>query len=267
MNALFDSDQDSLTLSKNHLFASLRFPIGAVLVIWIVFVIMRNLGIDEADYGIISRSSYGLTGIVTGPLVHGGWGHLASNSWPLFVLTFLTFYFYQRVALRAFWLIYLGTSAAVWLLARPVSHIGASGVVYGLVSFIFFNGIFRSNPRSIVLALVVLFLYSGMFEGLSPYQEGVSWESHLLGSLVGIVAANWYRGELEDDELKAHDLFAEERGAEKKPYLPAGTFDLTKQERAEIAAAEQRAREEEEARLRAEQGQGYAPYWFSPYNE
>jgi membrane associated rhomboid family serine protease len=185
MNPLIDSDQDSIALSRDHFRESLIFPVVAVCAMWAAHLLRLLLSIDAGDYGIISRSNYGLRGIVTAPLVHGSWGHLISNTFPMFVLSGLLFYFYQRVAYRAFWLIYFATGIAVWLFARPVSHVGASGVVYGLVSFIFWNGIFRQSLRSIILALLVLFFYSGMFMGILPDQEGISWESHLIGSLAG----------------------------------------------------------------------------------
>ena len=206
-------------------------------------------------YGIMSRRIWGLQGILTGPLVHGSWGHLASNTFPLFVLTAMTLYFYRKVAMRAFWTIYLLTGVSVWLFARPVSHIGASGVVYGLVSFIFWNGVFRRSLRSIMLAAIVMLLYSGMFMGVLPDQEGVSWESHLLGSLVGIFVSFWFKGEMEEDELEKHrDPFADERNAEKQYFLSRETFDMTKAER---AAAE------EAARLRAQQQENgfLPPFW------
>ncbi|MEN9414137.1 MAG: hypothetical protein RLZ62_441, partial [Bacteroidota bacterium] len=173
--SLIDSENDSLELTRKHLTESLRFPLAVVLFLWIVYIWQELDGFDPGLYGIMSRRLWGIRGIVTGPLVHGSWGHLISNTVPLFVLTFLTFYFYRKIAAQAFWLIYFLTGISVWLFARPVSHIGASGVVYGLVAFIFWNGIFRRSVRSIILAALVMLLYSGMFMGVLPDQAGVSW--------------------------------------------------------------------------------------------
>ena len=131
--SLIDSENDSLELTRKHLTESVRFPLAAVLFLWIVYIFQELDGFDPGLYGIMSRRLWGIRGIVTGPLVHGSWGHLISNTVPLFVLAFLTFYFYRKIAAQAFWLIYFLTGIAVWLFARPVSHIGASGVVYGLV--------------------------------------------------------------------------------------------------------------------------------------
>ncbi len=193
---------------------------------------------DPADFGIISRRVYGLRGLVTGPLVHGSWGHLISNTLPLLVLTWMMMYFYRRVAQQAFFAIYFLTGTAVWIFARPVSHIGASGVIYGLVAFIFWNGIFRRSMRSIILGVIVMLLYSGMFLGVLPDQEGISWESHLLGGLMGIAVSYYFRGQLEEGENEEKpDPFADERGMERQPFLPRDIFEKTKTQR-EAEAAE-----------------------------
>ncbi len=156
--------------------------------------------------------------------------------------------------MQAFWLIYFLTGTAVWLFARPVSHIGASGVVYGLVAFIFWNGIFRRSLRSIILAGIVMLLYSGMFMGVLPDQEGISWESHLLGSLVGIFVAYFFKADLEEEEEeKATDPFADERTTEKRPYLPVDVFEKTKSQRAWEA--------EEAARRQNESTNFFHPFW------
>lgn len=254
MNPNFDSETDSLELTQRHFTDSLRFPIVAVAFIWLVHGYLSITDVDPGWYGIMPRHVWGLRGIVTAPLVHGSWGHLLSNTFPLFVLTAITLYFYRKVAMRAFWLIYFTTGISVWLLARPVLHIGASGVVYGLVAFIFWNGIFRRSLRSIILALIVMVFYSGMFLGILPDQEGISWESHLLGSLAGILASFWFKGELEDDELEKHDPFADERNVEKEFFLPRDIFEKTKEQRALEA--------EEEARRRQQQNDtSWPPFW------
>jgi membrane associated rhomboid family serine protease len=252
--SLLESDSDSLEITRNHFIDSLKFPLMVVAFIWLVQIWQVVDGFDPGMYGIMSRRLWGVRGIVTGPLVHGSWAHLISNTVPLFVLTFMSLYFYRKVALQAFWMIYFLTGAAVWLFARPVSHIGASGVVYGLVAFLFWNGIFRRSLRSIMLAAVVMLLYSGMFLGVLPDQEGISWESHLLGSLVGIFVAYFFKAELEEDEANTNDTassWAEEN--EKKPFLPSDIFEKTKLQRAQEA--------EEEAKKQNEGTNFYPPYW------
>lgn len=260
MQAFIDSENDSLEATREQFVESVRMATAAVLTIWIFYIFQWLSGGEWGEWGVYPRRIWGMTGIVTAPLVHGSWGHLFSNTPPLFALTGLTFYFYKKVAARAFWMIYLLTGLAVWLLARPVYHIGASGVVYGLVAFIFWNGIFRRSIRSIVLALIVMVFYSGMFMGVLPDQEGVSWESHLLGSLAGVFASFWFKNELEEDEHEHHrHVFGEEE--EKQFFLPRDIFEMTKTEReaARIAAEEDaRRRAEEEWRERFQ-----SQFWYS----
>lgn len=256
MNSFMDSDNDSLEITRRHFLESLRFPALVIAVLWLVHLYQYASDFDPGLYGIMSRRVWGLTGIFTGPLVHGSWGHLVSNTFPMFVLTAISFYFYRKVAMPAFWMIYFLTGASVWLLARPVSHIGASGVVYGLLSFIFWNGIFRRSLRSIILAGIVMIVYSGMFLGLLPDQEGISWESHLLGSVAGIFTAFWFKTELEDEEADAHrHPFADERNREKQLFLPRDIFEKTKAQR--LAEAEAARRQQEEN----QQNPFFPPYW------
>ena len=97
---------------------------------------------------------------------------------------------------------YVLTGVAVWALARgagwgadvSISHIGASGVAYALVSFLFWFGLFKRSIQSIIVALVILLYFSGMIAGVLPDQINVSWESHLLGGVVGMFVAWRYRG-------------------------------------------------------------------------
>jgi membrane associated rhomboid family serine protease len=259
LKTLLENESDGLQLTRKHLVDSIRFPLAAVLLIWVVHLYQEVAGWDPGMYGVMSRRLWGVQGILTGPLVHGSWGHLASNTFPLFVLTALTTYFYRKVAQRAFWMIYILTGTSVWLFGRDVSHIGASGVVYGLVAFIFWNGIFRRSFRSIILAGIVVLLYSGMFLGILPDQEGVSWESHLLGSIIGIFASFWFKGEMEEDEIEKHrDPFADERGVEKQFFLPRDVFDKTKAQR----EAEEEERRQAAALARENERRSEPPYWF-----
>ena len=110
-------------------------------------------------------------------------------------------------------------------------HIGASGVVYGLATFIMGTGIFRRNIKSIVLALIVLFYYSGMFLGILPKEEGISWESHLYGGIIGLLVAWFYRREIEVDEQPKQPSWANEGATTGRYFLPRDVFEMTKVER------------------------------------
>lgn len=181
---------------------ALRVPFLFLAILWGVQVVQYLSGINLGYLGIYPRDSSGLWGILLAPMIHGGFGHLISNSIPLLMLSILILLFYRRIALPSMLLIYVLTGVLVWVFGRPVYHIGASGVVYGLVAFVFWNGVFRRNVKSIALAGVVLFYYGSMFAGILPGQEGISWESHLLGAGAGIFVSFAYKKRMERDEVR-----------------------------------------------------------------
>jgi len=163
-------------------------------------------------------------------LIHGDFSHLTNNSIPFFVLGTMMIFFYRKVAISSFFMIYFITGIAVWLLARERYHIGLSGVVFGLVTFVMSNGFFRRNIKSIVLALIVFLLYSGMLAGVFPMKEGISWESHLYGAIAGIFTAYYFKEETEVDEKAP---FANDESDENSDsyFLPRDIFEKTKEER------------------------------------
>ena len=110
--------------------------------------------------------------------------------------------FYSKVAKMSFVAIYVLTGIAVWFLGRDVIHIGASGVVYGLISFVFWSGIFRKNFKSVVLTIIIIFFYSGYIAGVFPGKPGISWESHLLGAVVGMLVSFVVRNVSEQHEIE-----------------------------------------------------------------
>ena len=206
-------------------------PLTFVAVLWFIHLFGLVLSMDLGGLGVFPRASKGILGILTAPLIHADFSHLLSNTFPFLVTSCIIMYFYRRVAVQAMLLIYFFTGLMVWILAREVYHIGASGVVYGLVSFIFWSGIFVKDRRSIVLALIVTFLYSGMFMGILPDQPGISWESHLFGAIVGIVIAYGFRKELKMPTVEdPWEVF--EADTKSRYFLPRDVFEQTKAERA-----------------------------------
>ncbi len=213
-------------------YASLRLPLYFIGALWLIHLFQLIYGLELGYLGIYPRRWFGLKGVLTAPFIHGDIAHLLSNSVPLLVLWSIIRYFYPRVANRSFVMIFLITGLVVWLMARSVFHIGASGIVYGLVAFLLGNGIFRRSGKSIVLALIVLFFYSGMFVGILPEQEGISWESHLIGLLVGLFTAYFYKEEIEADEEKYLPSWETEEEEGDRPYfLPRDVFEKTINER------------------------------------
>lgn len=171
----------------------------------------------------------GLPAILTAPLIHGSFEHLFYNSVSFLILSAILFWFYPKIAIKSFVLIYLLSGLGVWIFAAPYTyHIGASGIVYGMVSLLFWSGIFRRNIKSIVLALIILVLYAGYFGGIVPGKEGISWESHLLGAIAGILLAWAYKSNVEEDEIIV--VVDDEEEEEKNYFLPRDVFEEKKRE-------------------------------------
>jgi len=182
-----------LKKSKKKLLESFLVPLSFPAILWIVHSISVLLNIDFSNLGLLPRNWPGMIGIITAPLIHANYSHLISNTFPLIISGWVIFFFYNKISQLLFIFIYVVTGMTVWLFAREVYHIGASGIVYGFVSFLFFSGIFRKDNKSIALSLIITFLYGGMVWGILPGIKDVSWESHLFGALTGLIAAFIFR--------------------------------------------------------------------------
>jgi membrane associated rhomboid family serine protease len=181
---------------RKKLLLSMIIPGIFVFFMWLVKIIEVLFEIDLSRYGIYPMTARGLPGILFSPFIHADFTHLFNNSIPLFFLSLALFYFYSEVALKVFiWTFFL-TGLLVWIAGRAAWHIGASGLVYGLASYLFFSGIIRRYFRLIALSLLIVFLYGSMVWGLFPgVYKNVSWESHMLGFFSGVVLAVWYRNQ------------------------------------------------------------------------
>ena len=168
---------------------AVKMALGFVALIWVIQLLDWALDLEPADFGVRPRQLAGLPGIFFAPLVHGGFAHLLANSPPLLVLGTAMLYLYPSAAVRVLPAVYLGTGVAVWLFARGSAHVGASGLIYGLVSYIFVAGLIRRDRRAIAASLLVCFMYGALIWGLLPIEPGVSWETHLAAALIGIVLA------------------------------------------------------------------------------
>ncbi len=184
---------DNNSIEQKPDVSRLLTPLFFPLVLWIVHLVSLLFNEDLSKLGLLPRNLAGLLGIITSPLIHADFAHLISNTIPLIILGWIIFTFYRKVSYLLFVFIYLITGLLVWIFARPAYHIGASGIVYGFVSFLFFSGLFRKDNISIALSLIVTFLYGGLVWGIIPGLEGISWESHLFGGITGLIAAYLFR--------------------------------------------------------------------------
>ncbi len=180
---------------NSKLFFSIFYPSLFVAMLWLIRIFEEVEKINLSWYGLYPRTIHGLIGIITGPILHADFPHLISNTLPLFILGAIIIFFYHSIAFQVFFWVYLMTGVWVWAAGRNSYHIGASGIIYGFITFLFFSGIFRKDTRLLALSLFVTFLYGGTIWGILPLHNGISWESHLLGSLAGLITAYNFRKE------------------------------------------------------------------------
>lgn len=158
-----------------------------IAVIWLVFALDLFLPLEQL--GLVPRTLHGLTGIVAMPFLHGDFAHLLGNSIPLTV-TMLLLAGSRANSGAIVVLIALLCGTGLWLFGRTALHIGASGVVFGLITFHVFAGFFEKRLKSVLISIGVGFLYaSTLIKGVVPFQHGVSWEGHLIGAIAGALVA------------------------------------------------------------------------------
>ncbi|NRD24773.1 rhomboid family intramembrane serine protease [Winogradskyella litoriviva] len=172
------------------------YPLIILFTVWLVFWYQVRIDGSIKNFGIRPQKLEGLIGVVTSPFLHGDINHIYNNSIPLFVLSLSLFYFYNKIAWKVIGFGILLSGILTWLIANNGNHIGASGLVYVLVSFIFFKGIFAKHYRLIALSLLVIFLYGSMIWYVFPIKSGMSWEGHLSGLITGLIFALIFRKQI-----------------------------------------------------------------------
>jgi len=171
----------------------LFFPIVFVTTMLLVKIFEIALDYNFYEWGIYPRKVKGLAGIIFAPILHGDFSHLISNAVPLLLLGGGLFYYFKDLGYKIFFSIYFATGFWVWVAARPSYHIGASGVVYGLVTFFILSAILRKNKYLLFFSFLVIFLYGSLIWGIFPIKAQISWESHLIGGIAGLFMAWYYR--------------------------------------------------------------------------
>src|SRR4051794_31495328 len=188
---------------RQELFGVLTF----VAVVWCVFIVGHILPFRLESYGITPRTLHGLVGIPAAPFLHENLAHLISNTVPLTVLLLLL-----AGSMAESWAIVAGivllSGALLWLFGRNANHIGASGLIYGLIAYLLVSGISERRIVPMIVAIVVGFLYGGtLASGVLPvWGSHISWEGHLFGAIAGGAIAF---------------LLTKERDIEQVPTLPS----------------------------------------------
>lgn len=169
-------------------------PTFLVVVNWFVFYIDNLFRLNLNQHGIYPRTFSGLQGVIFSPFLHGDLNHIESNTLPLFILTTALLYFYREISLKVLVYGILLSGTITWVIGRESHHIGASSLIYMLVSFIFFKGLRTQYYRLMALSFAVVLLYGGMIWYVFPQPElvggnSISWEGHLAGLITGFVFA------------------------------------------------------------------------------
>ncbi len=146
---------------------------------------------DLDSAGIDPRDAEGLSGIVFAPFLHADWEHLAANTLPAMVLGFLVLMARRFIITTA--IVWVVSGFGVWLLAPPYTvTVGASGIIFGWLTYILVRGLFNRDFWQVLLGVVVFMIYGGVLWGVVPTDDGrISWQGHLFGAIGGVLAA-WY---------------------------------------------------------------------------
>ena len=187
LTAFEQREQDRLRL-KHAFYGSA----GLVALLLVIFIAQSYF--DWRTFAVYPRSASGLLGILTAPLLHGSWEHLAANSVAILVLGTLAGSVYPRATARALPIIWLGSGIGAWWWGYPGTfHLGASGLTHGLMFLVFVLGVLRRDKPAMAAGLIAIFFYGSMLLTILSREPGVSWQSHLGGSIAGLLAAFLFR--------------------------------------------------------------------------
>ncbi|HMR50392.1 MAG TPA: rhomboid family intramembrane serine protease [Arachnia sp.] len=165
--------------------------IGALVILLWVLEIFDHLTANSLDrFGIVPRRLDSLGSIATAPFLHFGWAHLIANTVPFFVLGVLVYLDGVQRWLTTSLIVILTSGLTVWLLASPGSiTAGASGIIFGWLTYVLVRGFFTRHVGQILIAVVILAVYGSVLWGVLPMTTGVSWQAHLGGAAGGVLAA------------------------------------------------------------------------------
>ncbi len=183
---------DPKYVASSRASANFRLSLKIATVVSLAITLLSLVGLlfpAILEFALRPRQFPGLWGIVSAPWLHASPSHLISNIVPLWIGLVLLLYLYPSNSLRAILWIYLGSGLFAWLVGRDAVHLGASGLVYGIMGFLVVSGFIRQDLRALSVALAMVFVYGYIFWGVLPLADAVSWEMHLGGLLCGASAA------------------------------------------------------------------------------
>ena len=175
---------------------NIQIALVAVGILWLVHLLNFVVPIDLRLYGLRPRHIEGLWGLVSTPLLHGNFSHLIANSIALFVLLTASLSFSRKLTIVALLIIAILGGALVWVFGGSNTiHIGASGIIFGLIGFLMFMGIFRREWIALFCSIAIFICYGGALLSLLFYVPGISWTGHFFGFFNGMLAAWWTKAE------------------------------------------------------------------------
>lgn len=167
--------------------------------VWLTFLVDHAglLGDNFSQWGIRPGEVSGLKGIIFSPFIHTSLSHLLSNTLPLLILIWFLFYFYSGIAAGVFVYLWLLSGLITWFIGRGSMHVGASGLVFAILFFLFFSGLFRRHIPLVAVSMIVAFIYGSTVWSIFPVTElvdpSISWEGHLSGAISGLLLAVIFR--------------------------------------------------------------------------
>ena len=191
-----------------------------VAIIWLSFI-FANAGVSDWNYsrlGIKPGDVGGLKGIIFSPFLHSSFSHLWSNTISLLILIWLLFYFYSKIALNMLLYLWVLSGSVTWIIGRDSYHVGASGLVFAILFFLFFSGLFRKYIPLVAVSMIVAFIYGGTVWSIFPIAEmvdaSISWEGHLSGAVSGLLLAVIFRRQGPQKPVETWDEESDEESDE-----------------------------------------------------
>ena len=178
---------------------------------WSIKTVEYIFNYSFISFGIYPQKISGLKGIIFSPFIHQDFTHLINNSYPIIILGGLLFLFYKKIATEILLWLYFTSGFWLWIIGRNSFHIGASGIIYAIASFLFFSGLIKKNSRFSAVSMLIVFLYGSMVWGIFPLKEALSWEGHLSGFLSGLLISFFYKNEGPKKEKYQWEIEEEEK--------------------------------------------------------
>ena len=201
--------QNTLLYEKKMFWFKLKLTSFIIGLWWLVAVFNMYLGFSLTNFSLQPYNLSHWYGIFTYPFVHGNLEHLMNNSLSGFMIFASLFLIYEKISLKVLSIIYLVSGIILWFLGQNGSmHIGASGVIYGVAFFLIVSGFIVRESANLAISLFMVAWYGSMIWGIFPFsvKEGVSWEGHLAGAIVGIILAIYFhKDDIFKEKVKASE--------------------------------------------------------------